>query len=148
MSDIRHRVGVQAPIDEVYDAVATREGLSHWWTSDVEGESRVGGALAFWFGRPDAVATMEVIESSRPGRVEWRCIQGPEEWVGTTISFDLRAEGEETVVLFAHAGWREPVEFLHHCTTAWGSYLLSLKRGLEGGTATPWPRNELVSSWG
>ena len=64
---------------------------------------------------------------------------GPAEWEDTTFSFDLRADGDETVVLFANAGWREPVEFMHHCSTAWASYLLSLKHGLEGGKAAPVP---------
>ena len=148
MPDIRNRVGVNAPIDEVYDAIATREGVSEWWTTTVEGNAHVGGELAFFFGGPDRAATMEIVESTSPSRVLWRCVQGPDEWVGTTISFDLRQNGDETVVVFAHAGWREPVEFMYHCSTAWAYFLLSLKHGLEGGKATPFPRNELVSSWG
>jgi len=149
VSEIRNRVGVNAPINEVYDAIATREGLSQWWTNDVEGDARVGGELAFYFGGPDRVAKMEVVESSRPSRVVWRGAPGgPDEWVDTTFTFELRAEGDETVVLFTNAGWREPVEFMHHCSTAWAYYLLSLKHGLEGGKATPFPRNEPVSSWG
>jgi uncharacterized protein YndB with AHSA1/START domain len=149
MPEIRNRVGIHAPIGDVYDAIATREGLSQWWTTDVEGEARVGGELVFRFGGPDRKATMEVVESSRPNTVVWRGTPGgPDEWVDTTFSFELRTEGDETVVLFTNAGWREPVEFMHHCSTAWASYLLSLKHGLEGGTAAPFPHNELVSSWG
>jgi len=148
MPDIRNRVGVNAPIEDVYDAIATREGVAEWWTTTVEGDAHIGGELAFFFGGPDRAATMEVVESTRPSRVLWRCVQGPDEWVGTTISFDLSQNGDETVVLFSHAGWREPVEFMYHCSTAWASYLLSLKHGLEGGTAAPFPHNEFVSSWG
>jgi uncharacterized protein YndB with AHSA1/START domain len=148
MVDIRNRVGINAPITEVYDAFATSEGLASWWTRDVHGEDGVGGKLELRFGGPDRMVTMEVAELTPPHRVGWRCIQGPDEWVGTTITFELRADGDETVVLFTHAGWREPVEFMHHCTTAWAYFLLSAKHGLEGGTATPWPDNELISSWG
>lgn len=46
MPDIRHRVGIKAPINQVYDAVATREGVAGWWTRDVDGESRPGKTLA------------------------------------------------------------------------------------------------------
>jgi len=62
---------------------------------------------------------------------------------------DLRHQqkGDETVVLFTHAGWAEPVEFLHHCSTRWAYFLMSLKHALEGGEATPWPRDEKISSW-
>ncbi len=37
MADIRHRVGIAAPRERVYRALATREGLSGWWTRDVRG---------------------------------------------------------------------------------------------------------------
>jgi uncharacterized protein YndB with AHSA1/START domain len=148
MPDIRNRVGINAPITEVYEAFATREGLAGWWTRDTHGDDHVGGKLEFRFGGPDRMTTMEVAELTPPTRVVWHCIQGPDEWVGTTITFELRADDDETVVLFTHAGWQEPVEFMHHCTTAWAYFLLSAKHGLEGGQATPWPDHEQISSWG
>ncbi len=149
MPEIRNRVGVDAPISEVYEAIATREGLSQWWTNDVVGEDRVGGRLEFRFGGPDRVAVMEVVEATSPSHVVWRGAEGgPSEWVDTTFEFDLHTAGDETVVLFTNAGWREPVEFMHHCTTAWASYLLSLKHGLEGDKAAPFPNNVPVSTWG
>ena len=149
MPEIRNRVGVDAPISEVFEAIATREGLSQWWTNDVVGEGRVHGRLEFRFGGPDRVAVMEVVEVTSPSRVVWRGVEGgPSEWVNTTFEFDLHADGDETVVLFTNAGWREPVEFMHHCTTAWASYLLSLKHGLEGDKAAPFPNNVPVSTWG
>lgn len=146
---IRHRVGINAPIEEVYKAFATREGGASWWSRTVEGDDGVGGKLAFMFGSRERAATVEIVELTAPNRVVWRFVPvSPDEWVDTTATFELRAEGDETVVLFTHAGWREPVEFMHHCTTAWAYFLLSAKHGLEGGTATPFPDNELISSWG
>ena len=150
MVDIRHRVGVTAPLQVVYDAVATREGLARWWTRDVRGEAEQGGRSAFYFAGDEPIAVMEVIELQPDERVVWRRVHGPEEWRGTNVIFDLtsphRAPGE-TVVLFTHADWREPVEFLHHCSTRWGYFLLSLKAGLEGGRATPYPDDAKASSW-
>ena len=146
--EIRHRVGINAPIEAVYEAIATREGASRWWTRDVEGESAVGAELTFLFGGEKRTAVMELVELAAPDRVVWRCVHGPAEWVGTTITFELRQQDDETVVVFTHAGWREPVEFLNHCSTKWAYFLLSLKHAVEGGQATPWPHDELVSSWG
>jgi hypothetical protein len=65
---------------------------------------------------------------------------------GTDITFDLRP-GEETAILFTHAGWREPVEFMHHCSTKWASYLIGLKHGVETGNRRAFPHDERVSSW-
>ena len=67
----------------------------------------------------------------------WEVVDGPAEWIGTTIDFDLNQDGEYTIVLFAHAGWREPVEFMHHCSTKWAMFLLSLKSLVETGTGAP-----------
>jgi hypothetical protein len=43
------------------------------------------------------------------------------------------------VVLFTHAGWREPVEFMHHCSTKWAGFLLSLKGWIERAEGRPHP---------
>jgi uncharacterized protein YndB with AHSA1/START domain len=148
MPDIRHRVGINAPITEVYEAVATRDGVARWWTRDVDGEARLGGKLAFGFGGPTPAAVMEVTELKAPNLVQWQCIEGPDDWKDTTITFELTAGDKETAVLFAHSDWREPAEFMHHCSTKWAYFLLGLKSGLEGGSATPWPDDMLVSTWG
>ena len=80
------------------------------------------------------------------GRVVWRVIGGPDEWVGNLITYDLTEEAGETVVMFTHS-WREPVDFMFHCTTKWGYFLLSLKALLETGAGTPFPHDLHISSW-
>src|SRR6478672_2947138 len=138
MSAIRHRVGINAPARTVYDAFATPEGITKWWTRDVEGDSRPGGKLAFSFGGPEPAAIVRIDELTPAKAIRWTCIEGPDEWKDTTITFELDTDGEETAVRFTHAGWREPVDFMHHCSTRWAYFLIGLKSGLEGGTATPW----------
>ena len=91
---------------------------------------------------------MEVTDLVPGQRVGWRCVQGPDEWVGTTLTFDLSSAGDETAVLFRHGDWPEPIVFMYHCSTKWAYFLLSLKAGLEGGAATPYPDDEKISSWG
>ena len=148
MADIRHRVGIAAPLEEVYGAVATVDGVRSWWTREAYGADGVGERVALHFGRPEPSAIYEVTDLDGAGRVGWRFIDGPPEWIGTTVDFDLRAEGDETVVLFTHSDWREPVEFMHHCSSKWGVFLMGLKRGLEGGTAAPFPDDARISDWG
>src|SRR4051812_16306458 len=109
MVDILHRIGVQgATPDKVYDALTTVDGLSGWWTEDVHGKEEVGGVLEFRFP-PVGGFDMEVVERRPAERVVWRVVDGPEEWIGTTIEWDLRQEGDYAIVLFSHRGWREPV---------------------------------------
>ncbi len=91
---------------------------------------------------------MGVVDLTPTQHIGWRCVEGPDEWVGTDLAFDLRHSENETVLLFAHAHWREPVEFMHHCSTKWAYYLLGLKASLEGGEANPYPGDMRISSWG
>jgi len=74
MPDIRHRVGIAAPQHRVYEMLATKAGLAKFWTSQVEGDSEVGGQLRFFFGKPEPSAVMEVVELSpdRPGALAMR----------------------------------------------------------------------------
>lgn len=150
MADILHRVGIKSSLDEVYKALATREGLAGWWTDDVLGESRVGGALRFRFsagGKEIGCFGMTVLELQPGRRVAWHVVDGPAEWVGTKISFDLEQAGDFAIVLFKHQGWQEPVAFMHHCSTKWALFLMSLKSLVETGKGTPNPEDTKIDDW-
>jgi uncharacterized protein YndB with AHSA1/START domain len=150
MPDIVHRIGIEAPPARVYRAVATRSGLINWWTWHVTGEPAPGSVVRFRFGESGAGmdANMEMIELSPDRQVKWRCVDGPKEWVGTEISFALSPGARETILHFAHSGWREPVEYMAHCNSKWGYFLLSLKTWVEDGRGTPYPEDRKISSWG
>jgi uncharacterized protein YndB with AHSA1/START domain len=147
-SDIRHRIGTSATPQQVHDALATVDGLARWWTSDTTGDAGEGGTLVFTFGDPIERRIIFEVVSVTPDRVEWRGLPGgPDEWIDTRVVFELLTEGDETVVLFTHAGWREQGWFQAHCSTKWGSYLLSLKALLDGGEGRPFPDDLHISSW-
>jgi hypothetical protein len=146
MVDILHRVGIEGSTpDDVYTALTTIEGLSGWWTRDTTGVSEVGGVLAFRFvpGGFD----MKVVELVPGKKVLWEVVEGPAEWVGTHVSFELSRADDYTIVLFEHRGWTEPVEFMYHCSTKWASYLLSLKQLVESGAGAPAPDDVQISDW-
>jgi uncharacterized protein YndB with AHSA1/START domain len=122
---------------QVYQALSTLDGLSHWWITGTTGDPTVGGTLHF---RPEGGGfDMQVLESSPGELVKWRCTGGPPEWIGTELTFRLQGEDGATMVLFTHAGWREPVEFMHHCSTKWAVFLLSLKDWIERDEGRPHP---------
>ena len=147
MADILHRIGVltESP-EKVYDALTTVDGLAGWWTTETSGDAGPGGVVAFRFP-PVGGFDMEVLEAVPGKKVTWRVADGPEEWLGTTIDWELRQDGDYTIVLFKHEGWREPVEFMHHCSTKWGSFLMSLKSLVETGEGAPAPRDVEISDW-
>jgi uncharacterized protein YndB with AHSA1/START domain len=146
MVDILHKVGIKSSSqDDVYRALTTLEGLCGWWTDNTQGESKVGAVLQFRFGAGGF--DMKVLELDPGRRVLWEVIAGPQEWIGTKVSFDLKQQADWTIVLFKHQGWKEPVEFMHHCSTKWGVFLLSLKSLLETGKGAPHPHDIKLDSW-
>jgi uncharacterized protein YndB with AHSA1/START domain len=151
MVDILHRVGAVAPLEKVYEAVATPEGVAAWWTKDTTGEGSVGSTLTTTFhddaGERLGSFELEVTELDPAGSVDWLVTGGPDEWIGTHIHFDLKEEDGFTIVLFSHTGWKEPVEFMNHCSTKWATFLMSLKRFVETGTGEPAPHDVQISNW-
>ena len=145
MVDILHRVGIKSSPDQVYKALTTCEGLAGWWTTNTHGEPRVGGVLQFRFGAGGF--DMKVLELQPGGRVLWEVVEGPAEWIGTKVSWELRQEGDYTMVVFKHQGWKEPVEFMHHCSTKWAIFLLSLKSLVEIGKGAPEPNDVKIDNW-
>jgi uncharacterized protein YndB with AHSA1/START domain len=150
MVDILHRVGIKSSPDAVYKALATREGVAGWWTNNTQGESKVGGLLKFSFtagGSEIGGFEMKILELQPAKRVLWQVVGGPEEWIGTKISFELKQESDYAIVLFKHQGWKEPVEFMHHCSTKWAIFLMSLKSLVETGKGAPNPDDVKIDNW-
>ena len=146
MPDILHRVGIRSSLESVYEAVTTRDGLAGWWTTNTSGEgNKVGNVVKFRFG-PGGF-DMKVIGLDPNKRVLWEVVDGPPEWIGTKVSWELKQEKEYVIVLFKHQGWEEAVEFMHHCSTKWGTFLMSLKSLVEEGTGAPDPRDVKIDSW-
>ena len=147
MPDILHKVGIKSSSpNDVYKALTTIDGLSAWWTTDTQGESEVGGVLQFRFGTGGFdmkvlelhPATARAVAGGRRARRMDR----------HNDKFRSRcSRGDWTIVLFKHAGWKEPVEFMHHCSTKWAVFLLSLKSLLETGKGAPWPNEIKLDSW-
>jgi len=146
MPDILHRVGIKASLDDVYAALATRAGLAKWWTTDVRGENSPGATVQFRFGDIGGF-DMKILELDSPNHVLWKVTDGPEEWIGTTIRWDLKQDGEWTILMFKHESWREPVDFMHHCSTKWAIFLMSLKTLLESGKGAPFPNDVKIDNW-
>lgn len=90
---------------------------------------------------------MKVTDLHPPTRVLWEVVDGPEEWIGTRISWDLRREGDYTIVLFQHLDWKEPVEMMYHCSTKWAIFLMSLKSLIETGKGVPDPDDVKIDNW-
>jgi len=137
--DYESRLTLTASADVVFDALTTIEGLAGWWTTSVTGDGRTGGELRFKFG-PAAPVVMRVDAAERGAGVRWTNVAGHlEDWVGTTLHFDIEAmPAGGTELRFRHAGLTPRLECFSDCKNAWDHVIPSLRAYVETGTGNPW----------
>ena len=139
MANILHRILIKAKPEKVYPAFATIEGLQQWWTRFIEShdEMQPGTIVQFRFGNsgPD----MKIKNVIAGKRIEWECIDGPEDWVGTKLFFDLEQHGDKSILHFGQTGWKNENDFYMHCNCRWAYFMLSIKSLVETGHGTPYP---------
>ncbi len=150
MVNIIHRVGIKAPLQKVYEAVASTEGISGWWTKDTTGKPGLGQSIIVRFHSPEGreIGSMEMeVSTPENHKVHWKILSGPQEWIGTEVTFDLHQEEDYTIVIFGHKNWREEVEFKAHCSMKWAIFMLSLKQLVETGKGKPSPGDIKIDNW-
>lgn len=160
MPNIHQELVIRAARDRVYDALTTEHGLSGWWTPGVATTGVEGSVARFPFGEI-YFKDMRITQLRRPELVQWHCVGGADEWVGTDLSFSLAAGDREALLLshpeaqgqigenwgfaegtildFTHANWRSDTPMFAECSYTWGQFLHSLKLFCETGSGRPSP---------
>ena len=140
---IRHRLRIEVPVETVYHALTTKEGLQGWWTPDVEIENGLqqGGILKFGFGPQNQhnQTTLRIEALHHYDLVKWSCLEANPEWIGTEISFELEPHVKGAVLNFSHNNWQAYTNEFAGCSYAWALFLKSLKRLCETGKGLPFP---------
>lgn len=135
---ICHRLLIAVPVETVYEAITTQKGLAGWWTPDTIAKPEVGSILRFGFG-PDYFKEMRVTELKPYSLVKWRCLKAFDDWIGTTLTFELEAHKNGCVLLFHHDGWAAYTPDFASCSFDWALFFRSLKSLCETGKGFPYP---------
>lgn len=146
MPNICLTFSTQVAATKILQALTTLDGLSAWWTRETTGNAELGGIIHFTFGGNGGF-DMQVLKSEADG-VQWQCIQGPQEWLGTRIEFNLLHEATHNQLMFRHIGWSDETPFFHHCSTKWATFLLSLRDYVEQGQGQPFPDDVKIEASG
>jgi len=136
MADIRINVNIKAAPEKIFNALTTQEGLSGWWAKDTTARPEVGFVNVFVFGK--FRNEMKITRLDPNKKVEWKCINSIDEWMGTTISFELEEKpGGATLLRFAHSDWRAVTDMFAACTYDWALFIKSLRSLCETGKGEP-----------
>jgi uncharacterized protein YndB with AHSA1/START domain len=142
MPDIMHLIKIATSPERAYQAVATAEGIRNWWTRDAALDPQIGGEAEFGFYGHQFVIKARVDALQPAAHVGWNNISSTHGgFDGSSVTFDLKADGSDTVLSFAHRGFKQANDNYAGATTRWGFYLLSLKRYLETGKGAPNPED-------
>ena len=142
MKKIIHFARIHAAPDKVYRALTTRDGLAAWWSTVVDVQDGVGGLVDFRFaGDFNPVMQVTLLEPGQ--RVEWKCVNGHDNWKNNTFSFQLKDVNAETGLMFVQEYAQELSDEVYGTYNFnWGYYLGSLKRLCEEGIGTPFEASQ------
>ena len=109
LPDIRHSYILNAPIEKVWRAVATSEGLAAWLMPN-DFQPVLGHEFTFRtqpFGNFDGIVQCKVMELDPPHHLGLS-------WTGFNIdlflTLDLKEAGDKTQFSLVHSGWLESYE--------------------------------------
>ncbi len=136
--DVANEVRIAAPRDKVFDALTRMGG---WWPhrfkdgSTVVLEPHVGGRFYEDWGDGTGALYGTIVRLSRPDHLAVEGLLGMSGPVQAVWSFDLVADGDATVVKFAHRGFGDIDDDTRAAyTSGWGEIFAALRRdlGVEG----------------
>ena len=148
MSHYIRKFTINADAHALYQAITTNEGCKAWWTLQSEVGDTVGSQATFRFGKTHW--TFEIKELERDHKVMWHCtdqfvdasFSKTDEWVGTTVVFNISNLGNGVLLHFEHIGLDNQLECWEVCQRGWDFFLgTSLKAYLENGKGMPHETN-------
>lgn len=129
---IKQLYHINASRQKIFEAITTVNGLTNWWTTQVEGSDGPGGTLQFNFGGFKGPA-MKIVEQKANEKLVWECVGTDQDWQGNTFTFLLDENEGKTRVRFSHDGWEAQDDFYASCCFSWSRYLESLRQYCQTG---------------
>lgn len=144
--DFTSTIVVQKSAMEAYEAIQNFRG---WWSEDIEGATDKPGETFFYHYKDVHLCKMKLTEAI-PGKKlvyevvdnEFSFTKDKTEWIGTTLEFELRGQGDQTTVQFTHRGLVPAYECYNVCHDAWTGFIeKSLKDYINTGKGEPNPKD-------
>jgi uncharacterized protein YndB with AHSA1/START domain len=130
--DILHDFPIKAPLDRVFRAVSTPQGLDTWWTKRSAGRPQLGAEYELGFG-PEYEWRARVTHCVPDAEFELEMVRADRDWTGTRVTLRLEPRDGATWVRFSHTGWPAQNEHYRISCNCWAMYLRILRRSLERG---------------
>lgn len=101
---IEIEVTIEAPVEAVWEALSTGEGLARWFAPEAKVEPGAGGTVWLsWGGGMEGTGRIEVWEPNR--RIAWSEGSGEPTAVPFLVDFHLEGKGGATKLRLVHSGF-------------------------------------------
>jgi len=121
----------------VWNALTQPDEIACWWAAEARVKPEVGSIGEFRFRPPAGDLQFEVAELVQNKHLHWISRQGPPQWAGTSVIWQLELIHNGTRLLFTHDGFVKKDEAYEQTRGNWDYFLDSLKSYLETGKGTP-----------
>ncbi len=102
--DIKKTIVFDAPIQKVWEAVSTAEGISSWFMPN---DFRLEVGHEFHIQSPFGPSPCKVLEIDEPNHLTFSW-----DTDGWFVSFDLKEMGDKTEFTMIHGGWKQADDIL------------------------------------
>jgi uncharacterized protein YndB with AHSA1/START domain len=130
---IHHLLHINAPIDKVFTALSSIEELKLWYTTEVQGSSKLNEIIEFKFGVVDFHT--KVIELVANEKIVMECVATSLPLVGQKVTYELDQNDEKTRVRFSQDGFDELDDFYANMNFSASKYLESLRQYCQNRTS-------------
>lgn len=123
MKDYNTSISVDNPATEVFNAINNVRG---WWQGEIKGNTNKLNDEFTYEMQPYHLSKQKIIEMVPDKKVVWlvteseiNFVADKNEWLNTTISFDISTVGNKTNITFTHQGLVPAIECYGGCSGAW-----------------------------
>jgi uncharacterized protein YndB with AHSA1/START domain len=135
--DVLQDFPIRAPLERVFEAISSPEGLNQWWTERASGTAAQGAEYELSFG-PEYLWRARVIRCVPNAEFELELTRADLDWTGTRVGFALKRRDTDTWLRFWHTGWPSQNDHYRISCHCWALYLRVLRRFLEHGETVPY----------
>lgn len=123
--------------ERIYNALTLQDQIVLWWANEASLKPEVGSLAEMRFKPPAGTLKFEIAGLKTGEQVRWISRQGPPQWLGTGVIWQLTTIQDGTRLRFTHEGFAQIDEVYNQTSTNWEYFLESLKSYLEKGKGTP-----------
>lgn len=133
---IYHDLIIEAPINNVFNAISNAEELTKWWPLRCEGDPNLNTTYNFYFSNEyNWFGVVSSIKNNEHFHI--KMTEADTDWNSTTFGFDLKEDNNRTHVSFFHKNWPECNQHFKRSSFCWAVLLQGLKNYLEKGVVIP-----------